>query len=162
MGTAADMRAGPIRLHVPAPQIPEFRLEAAPDPPRSIRARATALEPAFRAHLTKPVGASSDPDAPREGLVILDHNGNKFSVRVSMALIFQKNAALVRAAGESALVVLAHVDGVELLLITPTTPFHFDASLVVGLGRTTRAPLNRRTHGLPTAELRPPELTLFT
>ena len=67
-------------------------------------------------------------------------------------------------------------DGVELLLITPTTPFYFDGSLAVGVGRTnsrpsarqpathglrTRAPLNRRTHGLPTAERRPPELTLF-
>lgn len=140
METTAGMRAGPIRLHVPAPQIPEFRLVSAPDSPSSFRARATAQEPAPRAHLTKPASALSDPDASGEGLDILDHNGNKYSVRVSMALIFQKNAALVLAAGESALVVLAYVDGVELLLITPTTPFHFDASLTVGVERTNSRP----------------------
>lgn len=95
VGTTAGMRAGPIRLHVPAPQIAEFRLESAPDSPSSFRAWATALEPTLRAHSTKSANASCDPDAPGEGLVILDHNGNKFSVRVSMALIFQKHAALV-------------------------------------------------------------------
>lgn len=94
-----------------------------------------------------------------------------------MALVFQKNAARVLAAGGSELVVLAHVDGVELLLIAPTTPFHFDGSLAVGAERTiprpsarqhttnglrVRAPLTRRPHGLTAADLRSAELTLST
>ena len=175
MGTTADLRAGPIRLQVRAPQIPEFRLESSPAQPRSFVARAPVLEPAPRAHLTKPATASPDHAASDELLVILHHNGNQFSVRASMALIFQNHAAQVLAAGESELVVLAHVRGVELLLITPKTPFHFGVSLAVGAERAipshsrprptthgvrARAPLPRRPHGLTATDPRSAELTL--
>lgn len=176
MGITADMRAGPIRLQVRAPRIPEFRLDSSPAQPSSLLARAPFLEPTLRAHLTNPATASPDQAASDELFVILYHNGNQFSVRASMAMIFQKHAAQVLAAGESELVVLAHVRGVELLLITPKTPFHFDVSLAVGAERTipshspsrptmhglrARAPLPRRPHGLTATELRSAELTLL-
>jgi hypothetical protein len=126
--------------------------------------------------LTKPATASPDHAASDELLVILHHDGNQFSVRASMALIFQKHAAQVLAAGESELVVLAHVRGVELLLITPKTPFHFGVSLAVGAERTipshsrprptthglrARASLPRRPHGLTSTDLRSAERTLW-
>lgn len=151
VGTAADVRAGPIRLHVRGP--------------------------ALLALLTRPASAVSDIAMPGERVVVLHHNGNEFSVRASMALVFQKNAARVLAAGGSELVVLAHVDGVELLLIAPTTPFHFDGSIAVDAERTiprtsarqhttnglhARAPRARRTHELTAADLRSAELTLST
>lgn len=122
--TAADVRTAKVR----ATGLPEVRLELAVGAASSIVARAAAPTPELWGYVGNPANPARD-HTPEDRVVVLNHNGHKFSMRTSMALIFQKNAARVRAAGESQLVVLAHAGGVELLLITPTTPFHFDAPL---------------------------------
>lgn len=125
MTVAADVRSG--RLRPPATAgTPEILHRFAPAASSSVTARDIGRQPALRALTRRPASAASDLAGPDERVVVLHHNGNTFSVTASMALIFQKNVARVLAAGESELVVLAHLAGVELLLITPITPFHFD------------------------------------
>ena len=54
--------------------------------------------------------------------VTITHCGREFRVTLPMARIFLDHARTVIEKDESRLVVLAHVGGVELLLVTPTTP----------------------------------------
>lgn len=54
--------------------------------------------------------------------VTITHSGREFRVTLPMARIFLDHARTVIERDESRLVVLAHVGGVELLLVTPTTP----------------------------------------
>jgi hypothetical protein len=123
---AADVRLRRLRLRA-TPGTPEILHQFAPATSSSVTARDVGRQPVLRAFTRRPANAAPDLARPDERVVVLHHNGNTFSVTASMALIFQKNVARVLAAGESELVVLAHLAGVELLLITPITPFHFDA-----------------------------------
>lgn len=63
------------------------------------------------------VNAASSPFS-----VTITHCGREFRVTLPMARIFLDHARTVIEQDESRLVVLAHVGGVELLLVTPTTP----------------------------------------
>jgi len=66
---------------------------------------------------TGPVNPAGSPFS-----VVITHCGREFRVTVPMARIFLDHARTVIDQDESRLVVLAHVGGVELLLVTPSTP----------------------------------------
>lgn len=94
------------------------RMTAAPSPvaaPASLGTATTASTPA-------PASASSTADA------LITITGRTFTVRREMADIFLTNAERAILAGDGSLVVLRHVDGVEMIPIMRTTPFFISAA----------------------------------
>lgn len=72
-------------------------------------------------------GNTDDESGP--GFVMVAHSGREFLVSESIARIFIRQVRRILRHGASELVVLVHADGVELLPITPITPFSVSTTI---------------------------------